>query len=633
VLVLSEAPRWRQALRRVHGQLAQAVRALAPSTDAAALFLTLAAGMRAELDDSLEEAFGRSGLAHVLSVSGLHVAALALMTLRLLRWLLVRLGARWRQLEARRPAAPAAIPFVWAYVLFTGEQPPAVRSALMATVVLVGLTLWRRADGLNSLAAAAALLVAWDPASVADLSLQLSFLAVLSLLLLPPALRAALPLARPEPGARGWRRLVGSARESVLQTLCASVAVTLAGLPLVAEAFGRTSVAGLVSNIVCLPLCALLTGLAAFGAALFVVHPLAATPLLWAGGWASEVLLWLTRRFADLPLSTLPLPPFGALAGLLFGLGLGAWALGEGRWRRLGLLAPAALVGVLAWPHLAPQPPLRITFLSVGHGDAIVVSSRGQHALVDGGGVPNGADPGARHVLPYLREQGIAALDLAVLSHPHPDHALGLASTLSHVPTARLWLPADAGEGPLVRAVREAAAGATVEEVEGGHPALVLGEARLEVLGPPRERVLLEGVNDRSVVLLVRHGAVTVLLTGDVEADGEEALAPSLGAVTVLKAPHHGSRTSSTEALLARTRPRFVVFCVGRHNRFGFPHPEVVERYRALGAECARTDVDGAVTVESDGHDVRLTRHLAADPVGPLAAPAGRPQHWADDSG
>ncbi|XXF75863.1 DNA internalization-related competence protein ComEC/Rec2 [Myxococcaceae bacterium GXIMD 01537] len=628
--VLSEAPGWRRYVARTQEGLGVAVRAVAPTEDAAALFLTLAAGQRAALDDALEEAFSRSGLAHVLSVSGLHVAALALMTLALLRWLLVRVGSRWRGLDARRVAAPASVPFVWAYVLFTGNQPPAVRSAVMATVVLLGLALWRRADGLNSLATAAAVLVVWAPSSVVDLSLQLSFLAVFSLLLLTPALREALPVPPPDPREeRRWKRLLTQARETVLETLCASAAVTSASLPLVAGTFGRASLAGFVSNIVCLPLCGLLTGFAAGGAALYTVSPMLATPLLWAGAWASWVLLVLTRFFAAVPLATVELPPFGPVATGLFALGLLAWALGERRWRLLGVLAPASFVLALLAPCLTPQAPLRVTFLSVGQGDSVVLSSRGHHALVDGGGVPQGTDTGARYVLPFLRHEGIRRLDLAVLSHPHPDHALGLASALQQVPTERLWLAAGTAGGALSRQVVAAAQGAHVEEVQAGRAPLTLGEATLEVLGPPEDRELLEGVNDRSVVLLVRHGDVTVLLAGDVEEAGEAALEGRLGPVTVLKAPHHGSRTSSTEGFLARTRPRHVIFCVGRRNRFGFPHPEVAERYRTLGTECHRTDLDGAITVESDGRDVRLTAFHPGEqaPAEAPLAPAQRQAH------
>jgi competence protein ComEC len=628
LLVLSPASAWRQSMARIQEELAATVRRVAPSEDAAALFLTLAAGQRAALDDSLEEAFSRSGLAHVLSVSGLHVAALALMTLALLRRLLVRVGTRFRGMEARRVAAPASVPFVWAYVVFTGNQAPAVRSAVMATVVLLGLALWRRADGLNSLAAAAILLVIWAPSSVVDLSLQLSFLAVLSLLLLTPALRAAVPLSPPDPKEeRWWVRLWGKARETILETFSASAAVTGASVPLVASAFGRASLAGLLSNIVCLPLCGLLTGFAAGGAALFIVSPVLATPVLWCGAWVSELLLILTRFFAAVPLATVKLPAFSPLLTAMYALGLAVWALGTGRWRLGGLLAPVALVVAALVPVFAPQAPLRITFLSVGQGDGIVISSRGQHALVDGGGVPGGGDTGTRFVLPFLQHEHIDRLDLAVLSHPHPDHALGMISTLGQVPTDRLWLPASSTDGALSRKLIAAAGGAKVEEVQVGWPSFKLGEATLEVLGPPlsEDRELLEGVNDRSVVLLVRHGEVTVLLTGDIEEAGEEMLLDRLGPVTVLKAPHHGSRTSSTEPFLARTRPKYAVFCVGRRNRFGFPHPEIFERYRSLGSECFRTDLDGAVTLESDGREVRLHGYLPrkevrpTPPVAPIA--------------
>jgi competence protein ComEC len=230
-----------------------------------------------------------------------------------------------------------------------------------------------------------------------------------------------------------------------------------------------------------------------------------------------------------------------------------------------------------------------------------VLSSRGHHALVDGGGSPNGADTGERFVLPYFKWRHIDALDLVALSHAHPDHALGLASVVKKVPVEHVWIPAGAGDGPLVHPLRE---GHAVTDIEAGAAAFQLGEASLEVLAPPVDRILLEGENDRSMVLRVRHGDVVFLLTGDVEEAGEEHLEP--GPVTVMKAPHHGSKTSSTQALLDKARPKFVVFCVGHNNRFGFPHEEVLERYEALGARCYRTDRDGAITFRSDGHDVTV---------------------------
>jgi competence protein ComEC len=630
---LSPPPSHRPWLQGVHAALAQRVRQLSPTPEAAALYLTLAAGLRAELGDELEERFSASGLAHVLSVSGLHVAILALLLLRGLRLSLVRVRPLARRCDVRRLAAPLAVPLVWGYVAFTGNQAPAVRSAVMATAVLLGMALWRRADGLNGLALAALALLAVDPAAVADLSTQLSFLAVGSLLVVGPAVRQALPFPPPEPGGRGWRRRLLRARESILSTFAASVAVTLAASPLIAHVFQRLSLAGLVSNVVCLPLCGVLTVLAAGGAGLFLLHPVLAEPLLFAGGWAAQGLLWAASFFAQLPGASLRVSSFGTLAGVTFVTGLFGWALLRGRARQLGWVAPLALVLATAIPRALPEPGLSVTFLGVGHGDAIVLSSRGRHALVDAGGAPGGADTGRRYVLPYLRHRRIEALELAVLSHPHADHALGMIATLDAVPAARLWHAAGEADAPLTRQVRSAAGKARVEEVEADHPTFVLGEAEIDVLWPPSDRLLLAGVNDRSVVLRVTHGQVTFLLTGDIEADAEEGL-PDLGAYTVVKAPHHGSRTSSTAAFVSRVRPRVVVFCVGRLHRWGFPADEVVARYRQVGSACYRTDLHGAVRVESDGHSVRVKTFLPTDgqAAGPtVAAAQDRPHPLTDD--
>jgi len=610
VLVVSGPSGWQRWLSTTHQALTARVESLDEDGDATALLLTLAAGRRAALDDSVEDEFARSGLAHILSVSGLHVAVLALVVLGLFRWGIIRLPWRaLRRLEPRRLAAPLAVPWVWAYVLFTGTQAPAVRSAVMCTLMLSAWCFRRRSDALNALAVAAGAMGVLDPSAIFDLSVQLSFVAVAALILLAPWLRAVVPLALPSPATeQGWRLWLARGREAILQTFTASLAVTLASVPLLLSTFQRIGWAGLLSNVVALPLSGVLTLFSAGGAALFVLAPPLSVPVLWAGIQLSKALLLLAHLFALVPGAAVELPGPSWWVAVLWWLGLLAVIFARGRWRAVVLATPLAAVLHVVVPQVVPLSSLEVTFLSVGHGDAIVVSSAGHHLLIDGGGVPQGLDTGRRFVLPFLRQKRIHSFDLAVLSHPHPDHALGLTSTLLEVPTLRLWLPAGAGDGPLVEALREAADDAEVEEVEVGRAPYQLGEATLEVLGPPRDRVLLEGENDRSVVLRLRHGAVTFLFTGDIEEAAEETLEP--GPITVLKAPHHGSRTSSSLALLERARPQLVVFSVGVGNRFGFPHPEVAERYQRLSARAYRTDLDGAVTIRSDGAQVSVDTYL-----------------------
>ena len=250
-----------------------------------------------------------------------------------------------------------------------------------------------------------------------------------------------------------------------------------------------------------------------------------------------------------MPFGVLPPPSFAWPAAFAFALGLLGVALGV---RRSGWLVVGATVAVLGGPLLAPRPPLELTALPVGHGDALLVSSAGAHLLVDGGGVPEGIDPGARVVLPYLRERGIRRLDAVALSHPHPDHALGLLAVLREVPADRLWLPAGIERGPLVDAVLAAAgerAGRVALGGRGPHPGRG-GGARCSL--PAADARGLRTVNDRSLVLHLAARGRSVLLPGDAGAAAEEALPPLES--TVVKVPHHGSRTSSTPHLVSASR-------------------------------------------------------------------------------
>ncbi|HET9158557.1 MAG TPA: ComEC/Rec2 family competence protein, partial [Myxococcaceae bacterium] len=376
---------WRRWVTERRERFGAWVRARLVRPDDAALVCALAAGLRSGLGPDWEDRFARSGLAHVLSVSGLHVAALALVLAAALGAMLRAVPAVVRRLDARRPAALAALPLVWGYVVFTGNQPPAVRSALMLSVVLLGRMVQRSADALNALALAAGVLLVLDPASVRDLSLQLSFSAVLALVLLAPRFRALLPVPLPDPLRPGrWRHRLEELRESLLGVCAASAAVTVASIPLVATAFHRISLVGWVTNVVALPVASVLTLASAVTAGVFCVSPaLAAAPLLVASV-AARALLAIVRAGAAAPLGTLSSPGFPWPAALAFALGLQGVALGV---RRSGWVVAMALAVVLGRPFLEPRPPLEVTALPVGHGDALLVSSDGVHLLVDGGGV------------------------------------------------------------------------------------------------------------------------------------------------------------------------------------------------------------------------------------------------------
>jgi competence protein ComEC len=237
--------------------------------------------------------------------------------------------------------------------------------------------------------------------------------------------------------------------------------------------------------------------------------------------------------------------------------------------------------------------------------------------LIDAGGdlrglpAPLGAglrDPGARDVLPALAALGVSRLALVVLTHPHPDHAGGLPSVLRALPVDALWMTSEPGPGDLGGKVRGVAEerGVPVHEPSPGER-FTSGGASLEVLAPAPRWSPARSTNDNSLVLRVDHGAVSLLLAGDAEALEEAQLAqgPRRLRAQLLKAGHHGSRTSTTDAFLRAVSPEVVVFSAGLQNPFGFPHKEVVARAEALGARVLTTQ-ESALEAESDGRTLRI---------------------------
>ncbi len=577
----------------------------------AALVRAIGTGDQSGVDPVTQEVFARSGLVHLLSVSGLHLAVVALGARRVLRWLLDRSDAVATRLDPDRASAALAAPVAAAYALATGAQVPVVRSALGTLAVFAAALLQRELGALDALALAALCILAADPAALGDLSFQLSFASVAGLALLTGPLRRACPLPAPGPGAARWRR----AAEWAVQAACASAAATLATAPLTAFHFRRLPLLAIPANLAGVPVGSALTILAAAAAVVAAASPGLAGPLLLACRPPAAALLWLAEVFGAPSWSTAGLASPG-LPGVAacYGLSLAALRLrGRRRWACAGLAAAALLApGPLRALAASFRGGLEVTFLWVGQGDAAVLRfPDGSAALVDAGGDPRGRrDPGARDVLPFLRDAGVRHLAGAFLSHPHADHLRGLPAVAEAVPIDRFLSSGRRGGEEVAHAWALLPAPVALARGDAWERAGV----RVEVLGPPPGAADFTE-NEASLVLRVRFGETAFLFLGDVEGAGEAALLESGGlAADVVKVPHHGSRTGSTASLAAAVRPRWAVVSLSRHNPFGFPHAEAVRRWEAAGAEVLRTD-QGAVRFWSDGRTVRRV-----DPGGALDA-------------
>jgi competence protein ComEC len=327
-----------------------------------------------------------------------------------------------------------------------------------------------------------------------------------------------------------------------------------------------------------------------------------AIPLWWIADLLAGATLSAAHGFAAIPFATARLAGPGLLAVVLWYAGTLFVAR---RSFRTALLpwAALALISLSSAALARTSEKMIVTFLAVGQGDSAIVQLPDGHAmLVDAGGDlrwPTRVDTGKRDVIPALAELGISRLDLAVLTHPHPDHAGGMLSVIDRIPIGEIWMTAE--EDQIATAVRAHAAARGVPVREPRQ--ITLAGVRIEV---PSQFERGRSLNDNSIVLRLVHGEIAVLLAGDVEALAESELAQGGAPLKagLLKSPHHGSRTSSTDAFMRRASPDFTVFSVGAGNSFGFPHADVVAR--TPGAHFSTAD--GAVIAESDGHALNVRR-------------------------
>jgi competence protein ComEC len=395
------------------------------------------------------------------------------------------------------------------------------------------------------------------------------------------------------------------------------LAASAATAPVLAAHFRQLPLLGLVANVAGVPVGSALTVLATLAALAAAVWPPLATPFLLAARPLATALMALSDAAAA--------PRWGVAGIASPGLaGAGGFAVAallatRLRGRRRALSAAAAVTCLLLpGPFRAAaarwRGGLEVIFISVGQGDSTLLRlPDGSAVLVDAGGAPGGgADPGARDVVPLLRDLGVRRIAAVFVSHPHPDHVLGLAAVAEAFPLERVFSSGDRGDGE----ARELLARL--------HPvALPPGErweragVTFEVLGGPRESFTS---NDASLVLRVTHGETSFLFPGDLERAGEAAAVAAGGLRSdVVKVPHHGSRTSSSESFCEAVRPRFAVVSLAWPNRFGFPHEEALARWRDAGAHVVRTD-EGAVRFLSDGRLLRRTpAGSALDPLAILA--------------
>lgn len=585
---------WEQWMRRaaeIRTHYLERMRAVMPRTDAAAIFAMLFGGYEG-IDPALLEAYTTTGIVHILSVSGSHISLIA----AVIAWIAVILRLpRWF-------GAAVVISAIFFYVLLAGMVPPAVRSGMMGGAAFLGLVLRRERDAKYLLLLTGLFMLMVSPLLLFHISFQLSFLATAGLLFLAPVLAAKM---------HRLPRLVSMA-------FSITIAAQLMVLPVLAWYFNQVSISALLANLVVVPIVELIIIMGLFAGIVAYLLPLFGGILFAADSVLLGISFELTRALAAFPLSKVWLPSIGIVPSVCYyAVILMLCAPTEMRrkilsrflaYRRIAaVLCLALLVGVCAWRMVMPRE-MAVHFIDVGQGDcALVMTPHGHAMLFDTGGTRDSAfDIGARVDVPYLLHYGVREVDYIFLSHAHEDHAAGAGAILSRLPVKHVYT-ADEGRhayamsmrlgdaNPLLSKLSRAAAGDT----------FVLDGVTVEVLYAPALDPLDNATgNEVSNVYRIRYGDASFLFTGDLIREHEQRMlaAGTDASATVLKIPHHGSHTSSSEEFIRAVHPMYAVYCVGAGNSFGHPHADVVERYKQMQVKTLRTDEDGAIVFRTDGH-------------------------------
>ncbi len=567
------------------------------SRETAPIAKALLLGYKQDLEGASKQAFARAGLSHIMAVSGLHVGFIIAPF-----WFIIPFF--WSRKYGRITGLILLILILYIYAGLTGFSPSVIRASVMAGLLTFGKLFNKSPNSINLTGVAAIFLLILEPTQLFEIGFQLSFSAVLIILLVLPVIQNALPY---------WLRFRWYAKP--LMVVIVSVVVQLGLYPVQVFYFGEVSLISPVANALFVPLLGLIVPYALLCLITSVAAPtfgaILSFPVEWFLTWMNIFVGFssnLDWAWMEARLPSVLLFPFWA-AMIFF---IASWRVPQIRWKWLSwsMLFLVVILGEATINKLGSRE-LKVTLFDVGQGDAALIQSpNGKNVLIDTGVWGPGYDSGGSVILPHLKEAGIGKLDAIILSHPHADHIGGILSLMEGIEIETIYNSGYQYESNLYHNYLELAHEKNIEvkSLKAGDQLNIDPALLMLVLGP-EGKIFNPDPNQHSVVLNMIYGELEFLFTGDAGEDQEERLIENYGEILdtdFLKVGHHGSRTSSYTEFLEEVTPEIAVVSLAERNRFNHPHPEAIRRIQETGTELYFTSRDKALVFISDGESIWL---------------------------
>ncbi|MBW1960537.1 MAG: DNA internalization-related competence protein ComEC/Rec2 [Deltaproteobacteria bacterium] len=613
---------WR--IQRIRDKISQLIDHSA-GADTNAVLKALIIGDRSGISRKLYDVFNRTGVGHLLAISGLHIGMIASFAFFVFRALLSFVNPILWHAWTRKGAALLSLVPVCIYGVLSGMSPSTQRAVIMVGVFLFTFLLERERDAINTLAVAAMVILIINPVSLYSISFQFSFTAVFCILY---GFSRLADTSRQQPWAVMPK--LSAVQKQVYCFFFASIFAVLGSMPIVMKNFNQVSLVGLLGNLLAVPIIgAMVVPMGLLSVFLYPLSTAAANGVIHLAAIILSPTLGVISFLSELPFAAVKTVTPSAFE--IIGYYLLGWAMMEAIRKPAANRKHAAALAVIVllafgadigyWLHKRVwHRDFRTTVIDVSQGNAALLElPGGKNILIDGGGFSDNStfDIGERVLAPFLWSKKITRIDTMILTHPNSDHLNGLLYIARHFGVNQIWTNGEAvhsiGYRRLLRIAEEK--GIQMPEFPSFVKAHDYNGVRLEILYPPGNFQLLKkwdkwrSVNNNSLVVKARYGAISILFPGDIMHEAEKELVALKGArlkSTVLISPHHGSKASSSEVFLEKVSPKWVIVSSGWKNRFGFPHPLVMKRYEKLGSKVLNTAESGAVTISTDGRMVTV---------------------------